>query len=88
MTPIPGARQYTIDLLDDPPVIYSATGYPRRPNARKAVALWCDDGVRRCRTVRRWAQLTERRNALDPLFSIPDPDRKSQLLDQLALDGF
>ncbi len=88
MTPLPGARNYQIDLDDEPPVIYNRDGFPRRPNHKKAVALWCDDGIRRCRTVRRWAELARHRDALDLLFSIPDPDRKSQFLDRLALDDF
>ena len=88
MTPIPAARSYTIDLESDPPVIYTKLGHPRRPNHKKAVALWCDDGVRRCRTVRRWAALATHRDAIDRLFDIPDPDRRSAFVDNLALDDF
>lgn len=30
------------------------------PNSQGAVTLVCDDGVRRCKTVRQWALLCER----------------------------
>lgn len=86
MTPIPGARRYTIDLHDDPPTIYTAAGHPRRPNHKNAVAIWCDDGIRRCRTVKRWALLTQHRDRLIPLFN--NPDAQSSFIDRLALDDF
>lgn len=88
MTPIPGARRYSIDLSDDPPTIYSPAGHPRRPNHKHAIAIWCDDGVRRCRTVRRWAALARHRDTLDRVLKILDPDRRSQMADRLALDDF
>lgn len=88
MTPIPAARRYRIDLTQEPPVIYDPRGYPRAPNARKAVVIWCDDGVRRCRTVKRWAELARHRDTLDRFLSIADPDRRSQFADKLALDDF
>lgn len=86
MTPIPGARRYSIDLSDDPPTIYTAAGHPRRPNHKNAVAIWCDDGIRRCRTLRRWALLTQHRDRLIPLFR--NSDARSAFIDRLALDDF
>lgn len=88
MTPIPAARRYSVDTTSDPPVVYNERGHPITPNARKAVVVFCDDGVRRCRTVKRWAELARHRDALDRFLNIQDPDARSSFADNLALDDF
>ena len=56
---IPGASRY--NLICDPwPEIFPPNGPSMTPNSQGAVTLVCDDGVRRCKTVRQWALLCER----------------------------
>ena len=88
LLPIPGARRYRVDPSDDPPTIYTDAGFPRRPNHKKAIAIWCDDGIRRCRTASRWAALATLGAQIDRHLKILDPDRRSQMVDRLALDQF
>ena len=64
---IPGATKYKfLPEEEDVHGGYAACIYSlsRRafmtPNSQGAVTLVCDDGVRRCKTVRQWALLCER----------------------------
>lgn len=58
---IPIARSYLLFREDHAPYLYSLNRDARMtPNSQGAVTLVCDDGVRRCKTVRQWALLCER----------------------------
>ena len=62
---VPGASRYWLDYYGDDrssPYILSARQglLEMTPNSQGAVTLVCDDGVRRCKTVRQWALLCER----------------------------
>ena len=63
---IPGASRYKFfpeeceqGWYDDCIYSLSRRAY-MTPNSQGAVTLVCDDGVRRCKTVRQWALLCER----------------------------
>ncbi len=58
---IPGASRYDLIHVDRQRRIVSHKRLVyMTPNSQGAVTLVCDDGVRRCKTVRQWALLCER----------------------------
>ncbi len=59
---IPGASKYYLDYYSngDPYILSGRALTEMTPNSQGAVTLVCDDGVRRCKTVRQWALLCER----------------------------
>ena len=58
---IPGAKKYGLHRFNQWAQIWSSERECyMTPNSQGAVTLVCDDGVRRCKTVRQWALLCER----------------------------